>query len=69
MKLSAYNNKPQENLQRQLDLVRHDVAILLECQKDFQAKLESLQAKSISYEYRLRAIEKTTSKPEVAEGG
>lgn len=56
------------NLQRQLDLVRHDVAILLECQKDFQAKLESLQVKSISYEYRLRAIEKTGGKPEVADG-
>lgn len=46
------------NLQRQLDLLQRDVTYLCQCQKDFQQKLESLQAKSISYEYRLRAIEK-----------
>jgi len=52
------------NLQRQLDLLQHDVTLLLECQKGFEQKLELLQAKSISYEYRLRAIE---SKHEAAE--
>ena len=46
------------NLQRQLDLLQHDVKTLLACQKNFEQKLESLQAKSISYEYRLRAVEK-----------
>jgi Tfp pilus assembly protein PilO len=46
------------NLQRQLDLLQHDVTTLLESQKNFEQKLESLQAKSISYEYRLRVVEK-----------
>ncbi|KPJ66962.1 MAG: hypothetical protein AMJ43_06465 [Coxiella sp. DG_40] len=46
------------NLQRQLDLLQHDVSMLLQSQKNFEAKLELLQTKSISYEYRLRAIEK-----------
>jgi hypothetical protein len=46
------------NLQRQLDLLQRDVAVLLQCQKDFEQKLESLSAKSISYEYRLRGVEK-----------
>jgi len=46
------------NLQRQLDLLRHDVAMLLESQKVFEHKLEMLQERSISYEYRLRALEK-----------
>jgi Tfp pilus assembly protein PilO len=46
------------NLQRQLDLLQHDVTILLQSQKNFEQKLESLQIKNISYEYRLRTIEK-----------
>jgi len=46
------------NLQRQLDLLQHDVTILLQSQKSFERKLESLQTKSISYEYRLQTIEK-----------
>ncbi|UCG56840.1 MAG: hypothetical protein JSU70_18480 [Phycisphaerales bacterium] len=46
------------NLQRQLDLLQRDVTVLLDCQKDLQSKLGSLSAKSISYEYRLRALEK-----------
>ena len=50
------------NLQRQLDLLQHDVTILLQSQKDFTAKLETLSAKSISYEYRLRVLEKHTQK-------
>ncbi len=52
------------NLQRQLDLLQHDVSMLLQCQKNFEQKLESLWSKSISYEYRLRAIEKQISKTE-----
>jgi len=47
------------NLQRQLDLLQHDVTYLCQCQKNFEAKLESLSAASIGYEYRLRTIEKS----------
>ena len=46
------------NLQSQLNLLQHDVAALLASQKSFEQKLESLSAKSISYEYRLQTIEK-----------
>ena len=56
------------NLQRQLDLLQHDVTLLLRCQKNFDVKLESLSATSISYEYRLRALEKYSSKADVADG-
>lgn len=50
------------NLQRQLDLLQHDVSTLLQSQKIFEQKLELFQAKSISYEYRIQAIEKTLTK-------
>lgn len=50
------------NLQRQLDLLQRDVGMLLQCQQNFEQKLESLWSKSISYEYRLRAIEKHLTK-------
>ena len=56
------------NLQRQLDLLQRDVTMLLQCQKDSSRKLEDLSATSISYEYRLRAVEKGTGKAELAEG-
>jgi flagellar biosynthesis chaperone FliJ len=49
------------NLQSQLNLLQHDVTALLQSQKNFEQKLESLQAKSVSYEYRLQAIEKLIS--------
>ncbi|MHC4061314.1 MAG: hypothetical protein ACYSR6_06850 [Planctomycetota bacterium] len=45
------------NLQLQLDLLQHDVTYLCECQKNFGRKLERLHEKSISYEYRLQAVE------------
>jgi hypothetical protein len=54
------------NLQCQLDLLQHDVTTLLESQKSFQQKLESLSAQSISYEYRLRALEKRTPEANIA---
>jgi hypothetical protein len=55
------------NLQRQLDLLQRDVTMLLENQKNFQEKLQSLSAKSFEYEYRLRALEKFLTKgPEPA---
>jgi len=56
------------NLQRQLDLLQHDVRILLQSQKSFERNLESLSAKSISYEYRIRAIEKHIPTASIAEG-
>ncbi|MBE0537443.1 MAG: hypothetical protein IH624_17405 [Phycisphaerae bacterium] len=45
------------NVQRQLDLVSRDVALLLERHKDICGKLETLHEKTISHEYRLRAVE------------
>jgi len=48
------------NLQRQLDLLQRDVSMLLAGQKEFEQKIELLWVKSISHEYRLRAIEKNT---------
>lgn len=50
------------NLQRQLDILQRDVTMLLQCQKKFEQQVESLSAKSISYEYRLRAVEKCFAK-------
>jgi hypothetical protein len=55
------------NLQGQLDLLQRDVTYLCRCQKDLQRKLESLSAKSISYEYRLRALEKRIADAEIAD--
>lgn len=54
------------NLQRQLDLLQRDVSMLLQCQKSFERKLELLQVKSISYEYRLRMIEKNIPEADIA---
>ncbi len=48
------------NLQRQLDGLQRDVTMLLQSQKDFQRRLELLAERSISHEYRLRALEKTS---------
>ena len=53
------------NLQRQLDLVAHDVKLLLSNQEKFTARLEALQEKTISQEYRIRALE--TSAPDRGE--
>ena len=54
------------NLQRQLDLLQHDVTILLQSNRQFQQKLELLSAKSVSYEYRLQAIEKVLTKVDMS---
>ncbi len=56
------------NLQRQLDLLQHDVTMLLGCQKNFENRLESLSVKSTSYEYRLRALEKRIPEADIADG-
>ena len=55
-------------MQRQLDLLQRDVTYLCQCRKSFEQKLESLSAKSISYEYRLRALEKQIVERDVAFG-
>jgi hypothetical protein len=52
------------NLQRQLDLLQRDVSMLLQSQNNIEQKLESLWTKSISYEYRLQAVEKRATKSE-----
>lgn len=46
------------NLQRQLDLLQHDMEILLQTHKQLQTRLEELAAASITHEYRLRAVER-----------
>jgi hypothetical protein len=46
------------NLQRQLDLLQHDVTMLLDSNRKFHENLETLAAKSIEHEYRLQGIEK-----------
>jgi hypothetical protein len=46
------------NLQRQLDLLQHDVSMLLQSQKEFQQKLELLSERGLSHEYRLQILEK-----------
>ena len=56
------------NLQGQLDLVQRDVSLILERQKTFQEKFESLQEKAIAYEYRLRVVEKAISQTDIGEG-
>ena len=50
------------NLQGQLDLLQRDVTMLLQNQSTLQQRIESLWSKSISYEYRLQAMEKRFTK-------
>jgi hypothetical protein len=49
------------NLQRQLDLLQRDVTSLLESQKRSADKVETLQEKVISHEFRLKQIEKKST--------
>ena len=49
------------NLQRQLDIVSHDVKQLLTTQEKFCDKLENLQERTIAHEYRLRQVEQKRS--------
>ena len=50
------------NLQRQLDLLQHDVTLLVQSNQKFQQKLETLWAECIAREYRLRSVEKGLAK-------
>jgi len=56
------------NLQRQLDLLQRDVTQLIQSQKEFEQKVESLWSNSISHEYRLQALEKGTTGIDMAGG-
>ncbi|KPL20746.1 MAG: hypothetical protein AMJ75_11295 [Phycisphaerae bacterium SM1_79] len=53
------------NLQRQLGLLQRDVGILLDGQKELEQKIELLWSKSISHEYRLRAVEKSMNDEDI----
>ena len=56
------------NLQRQLDLLQHDVSMLLENNQKFQEKLEKLSVKSVATDYRLKAVEKSIEQRPIARG-
>ncbi len=49
------------NLQRQLDSLQRDVTSLLESQKRSAEKVETLQEKVISHEFRLKNLELRSS--------
>jgi uncharacterized membrane protein (DUF106 family) len=53
------------NLQKQLSLLQHDITSLLETQKEFQKQIEQLSRTSITYEYRLRSIEKNMPQADI----
>jgi peptidoglycan hydrolase CwlO-like protein len=46
------------NIQRQLDMLQYDVTKLLINQEETQQKIESLWAKSIGYDYRIKSLER-----------
>jgi len=50
------------NLQRQLDLLQRDVTSLLESQKRSADKVEAVQEKAISHEFRIKNLELRSSK-------
>ena len=45
------------NLQSQLDVLQRDVNQLLQCNREFKQKLETLSGKNIVIEYRLKTLE------------
>ncbi|MFA5291647.1 MAG: hypothetical protein WC496_01285 [Phycisphaerae bacterium] len=57
------------NLQKQLSILQHDITSLIETQKQFQRQIEELSRASISYEYRLRSIEKTLPDADIGKKG
>ena len=56
------------NLQRQLDLLQHDVSMLLESNRNFHEKLEKLSVKSVATDYRLKAVEKSIEQRPIVRG-
>jgi hypothetical protein len=57
------------NLQKQLSSLQHDITSLIETQKEFQQRIEELSRTSITYEYRLRAIEKKIPDADIGKDG
>jgi hypothetical protein len=57
------------NLQKQLSSLQHDITELIETQRQFQQRVEELNRVSISYEYRLRAIEKKVPDADIGKDG
>jgi len=57
------------NLQKQLSLLQHDMTRLIETQRQFQERIEELSRTSITYEYRLRAIEKRLPEADIGKNG
>jgi len=55
------------NLQRQLDLLQHDMSLLLHKHGQLQVRLEKLTDVSTSHEYRLRAVEKAMPETNIAD--
>ncbi len=53
------------NLQKQLSLLQHDITSLLDTQKQFQRQIEELTRTCITYEYRLRSIEKSLPQADI----
>jgi hypothetical protein len=45
------------NLQSQLGFLQRDVGMLIKKQEEFCGKIENINEKCISYEYRIRAVE------------
>ena len=45
------------NLQRQLDLLQRDVALLLRRHEEYKAKMEHIAEEIFAHEYRLRSLE------------
>lgn len=56
------------NLQRQLDLLQHDMSLLLRRGEQLQVRLEKLTEVSTTHEYRLRAVEKAMPETNIADG-
>ena len=46
------------NLQRQLDMLSRDMAMLIKSNERFQGRLENLNTASIGFDYRIGAVEK-----------
>lgn len=53
------------NLQNRLNLLQHDVTRLLETNKEYAQKIDSLSAKSLEYEYKLKLFEKSLLQKEI----
>ena len=45
------------NLQSQMNVLSYDMERILECQKQFQSKIENISMKNITYECRLKTLE------------